>query len=113
MQHHHLHHHVPAGDLFFGGVTSLTLSLDKPVLVVLRDGRVLVGTLSSYDHFGSLVLESTKERISAGGKFADVYMGLYMVRGDNIVLLGDLVRWGINQSAAPPPSPPHHARRPM
>ncbi len=86
------HHHIPQQDLFFGGVTSLTLLLDKPILLILRDGRVLVGTLSSYDHFGSLVLESAKERISAGGKFADVYMGLYMIRGDNVVLLGELVR---------------------
>ena len=70
----------------------MTLSLDKSILAVLRDGRVLVGILSSYDHFGSLVLESTRERISAGGKFADVPMGLYMIRGDNIVLLGELVR---------------------
>ena len=80
-------------DLFFGGVTALAASLDQNIMLVLRDGKVLIGRLASHDQYGSIVLEAAKERISAGGKFAEVYMGLYMIRGENIVLLGELVRY--------------------
>ena len=60
------------------------------MLLVLRDGRLLVGTLSSYDQYGSIVLEGAKERISCGGKYADNEMGMYMIRGENIMLMGEL-----------------------
>ena len=80
----------PGPDVFFGGVSSLSEQLDKPVMLVLRDGRMLVGVLSSFDNFGSLVLERTRERHVAGGLVADVEMGVYLVRGENVALLGEI-----------------------
>ena len=77
-------------NVFFGGVTSLCESLDKSVMLVLRDGKVLIGTLTSYDQYGSIVLSNSKERLVAQNKFADVDMGLYMIRGENIMLLGEV-----------------------
>jgi len=77
-------------DVFFGGVTSLAEHLDRNIMLVLRDGRVLIGTLSSYDQYGSIVLSNSKERLVAKNKFADVDMGLYMIRGENIMLLGEV-----------------------
>ena len=164
----------------------------EPMLAVLRDGRHILGTLISYDHFGergscaasaaaagggggrrvaalaglawsstctapphrarhtrtarsratrvahasvchatppcagSLVLKNAHERHVAGGLFCDLPMGgVYMVRGENLALLGEVVsgraggsrrsrsaaaavvgglslRWG----PTPPPPPP-------
>ena len=42
-------------DEFFGGVTSLAEQLDKVVLLVIREGKHLIGMLTIYDKFGSLV----------------------------------------------------------
>ena len=91
------HHAAPPppdtpDDVFFGGVSALAEHLDRTMLLVLRDGRLLFGALSSYDQYGSVVLEGAKERLSAQGKFADIDMGLYMIRGENIMLMGELVR---------------------
>ena len=61
---------------------------------MLRDGRVLLGILASYDQYCSVVLERTRERHVAGGAYADVDMGLYLVRGESIALLGEVVRRG-------------------
>ena len=76
--------------VFFGGVSALAEHLDRALLLVLRDGRLLFGTLASYDQYGSIVVETAKERLTAQGKFADIDMGMYMIRGENIMLMGEL-----------------------
>ena len=105
------------GQPYLPGAASLCEELDKKILVVLRDGRHLVGVLRSFDQFSNLVLEQTYERViipgniklqlvlsfkklsfflyfsfnfSFLGKYCDVPLGLYIVRGDNIVLVGDI-----------------------
>jgi U6 snRNA-associated Sm-like protein LSm1 len=78
------------GETFYGGVTSLAEQLDKRVLVVLVDGRHVVGTLASYDQFGSLVLERSAERHFARGRFCDDEMGVYLVRGESVCLVGEI-----------------------
>jgi small nuclear ribonucleoprotein (snRNP)-like protein len=90
-------------------------------LIVLRDGRNLFGVLRSYDQYGkrqlydrrsearrkltsletsrfadplaNLVLESTIERIFHTHKpiYTDAYVGLFLIRGENVVLLGEVV----------------------
>ena len=75
---------------FLPGASSLIEQLDTRVLVILRDGRHLLGTLRSLDQFSNLVLEDTYERHIAGTKYADIYLGLYIVRGDSLVLLGQV-----------------------
>lgn len=67
-------------------------SLAEKMLVVLRDGRKIVGTLRSFDQFANIVLEEAVERIIVGSKFADAPLGLYVIRGENVVLLGQVVR---------------------
>ena len=99
---------VPFGYLppFLPGASSLVEQLDQKMLVVLRDGRHLVGTLRTFDQFSNMVLEDTSERrilvvpreknIEDGKKVeticyqADVELGLYVVRGDSVVLMGEL-----------------------
>jgi len=58
--------------------------------VVLRDGRHLVGTMRSFDQFSNFVLEDTFERHVAGDKYGDIPLGLYIIRGENVVLLGEI-----------------------
>ena len=76
---------------FLPGSVSLIEDLDTRVMVVLRDGRHLIGTLRSLDQFSNLVLEETVERHIVGNKFSDIYLGLYVVRGESLVLLGGMV----------------------
>eukprot|EP00603_Paraphysomonas_imperforata_P001354 CAMPEP_0114434180 /NCGR_PEP_ID=MMETSP0103-20121206/12117_1 /TAXON_ID=37642 ORGANISM="Paraphysomonas imperforata, Strain PA2" /NCGR_SAMPLE_ID=MMETSP0103 /ASSEMBLY_ACC=CAM_ASM_000201 /LENGTH=119 /DNA_ID=CAMNT_0001604037 /DNA_START=32 /DNA_END=391 /DNA_ORIENTATION=+ len=78
------------GDMYLPGAASLLEQLDKRILIVLRDGRHLVGMLRSFDQFLNLVIEDTSERILMPDSYCDVPLGLYIVRGDNIVLLGEI-----------------------
>jgi len=83
-------------------------------MVSLRDGRKLIGVLRSWDQFGTflfilsprshlhpslanLVLQSTIERIfipssspDKPGLFADQKRGTFLVRGENVLLLGEI-----------------------
>ncbi|KAA1468205.1 Sm-like ribonucleo protein [Dentipellis sp. KUC8613] len=69
---------------------SLVDCVDRKMLVVLRDGRKLHGVLRSYDQFANLVLEDTVERIYSGNAFAEKWCGLFLIRGENVVLLGEI-----------------------
>ena len=71
-------------------VASLVENLDKRLLVALRDGSNIIGTLRSFDQFANIVLESAVERIIVGKMFSDIPLGLYIVRGENVVLMGDV-----------------------
>ncbi|KAF4622846.1 hypothetical protein D9613_001844 [Agrocybe pediades] len=69
---------------------SLVDCVDRKMLVILRDGRKLHGVLRSYDQFANLVLEDTVERIYHGNAFAESWHGLFLIRGENVVLLGEI-----------------------
>ncbi|GMK56575.1 hypothetical protein CspeluHIS016_0304150 [Cutaneotrichosporon spelunceum] len=68
---------------------SLVDLVDKKVLVMLRDGRKLIGVLRSYDQFANFLLESTVERLHLGQEFADTDIVL-LIRGENVVALGEI-----------------------
>jgi len=76
--------------LYLPGAASLIEEIDKRVMIILRDGRHLVGRLRSFDQFMNLILEDTCERVLLPGRFCDVPLGLYIVRGDTIVLMGEI-----------------------
>lgn len=86
--------------------------------MLLRDGRKLLGTLRSFDQFGNVsfsfihfeydrkcspineitpvflanaVLEGACERVIVGDLYCDIPLGLYIIRGENVVLIGELV----------------------
>ncbi|KAF8642243.1 hypothetical protein AX16_009518 [Volvariella volvacea WC 439] len=69
---------------------SLMDCVDRKMLVILRDGTKLHGVLRSYDQFANLVLEDTVERIYHGSAFAEQWHGLYVIRGENVVLMGEI-----------------------
>ncbi|CAH9076935.1 unnamed protein product [Cuscuta europaea] len=70
--------------------TSLASYLDKKLLVLLRDGRKLIGILRSFDQFANAVLEGACERVIVGDIYCDLPLGLYIIRGENVVLIGEL-----------------------
>ena len=62
------------------------------LMVWLRDGRTLIGILRSIDQFANLVLHRTVERIHVGSKYGDLPVGVTIIRGENVILLGEIVR---------------------
>ncbi|KAJ5247473.1 Ribonucleoprotein LSM domain eukaryotic/archaea-type [Penicillium chermesinum] len=73
---------------------SLHQYINKKVLVLTVDGRTLVGTLLSTDQLTNLVLSGTVERIIRSPDddepSTEVEHGLYLIRGDNVVLCGEV-----------------------
>ena len=68
---------------------------DKKLLLVLRDGRKLLGVLRTWDQFANLVLTDTKERYyvttaSSRHLYCDIPRGTYLVRGENVLLIGEV-----------------------
>ena len=73
------------------------------MVVVLRDGKKIIGVLRSFDQYGmevqgfrtdcaaNLVLQDAIERIFVGDIYGDIYAGIYVIRGENVVLLGEIV----------------------
>ncbi|XP_021750038.1 sm-like protein LSM1B [Chenopodium quinoa] len=84
-------------DLFLS--TSLATYLDRKLLVLLRDGRKLLGILRSFDQFANVVLESACDRVIVGDLYCDIPLGLYIVRGENVVLIGELA---VGEEELPP-----------
>jgi len=72
--------------------TALSSYISKRVCIITTDGRTLVGTLESYDQQTNLILSGTVERIIRPADDEEesnsVEHGLYLVRGDNVVLVG-------------------------
>ncbi|KAJ9157330.1 hypothetical protein NKR23_g788 [Pleurostoma richardsiae] len=71
---------------------SLNSYMQKKVTIITADGRTLVGTLVSADQNTNLVLKSTVERVIRPSDdlepSAEVPLGLYIVRGDNVCIVG-------------------------
>uniref|UniRef100_A0A1B0FQB9 U6 snRNA-associated Sm-like protein LSm1 n=1 Tax=Glossina morsitans morsitans TaxID=37546 RepID=A0A1B0FQB9_GLOMM len=64
----------------------------EKLMVLLRDGRTLIGYLRSVDQFANLVLHRTIERIHVGNNYGDIERGVFIIRGENVVLLGEIDR---------------------
>ena len=72
------------------GAVSLYEHLDKYVLVCLRDGRHYRGYMRSYDQYANLVLDTAVERLILGYSFCDIPVGILAVRGENVMLMGEI-----------------------
>ncbi|KAI5855915.1 hypothetical protein BZA05DRAFT_390041 [Tricharina praecox] len=62
---------------------------DKKLMITLRDGKKMIGVLRAWDQ-ANLVIQNTTERIFAGGMYCDIPRGIYIVRGENVLLLGEI-----------------------
>lgn len=72
------------------GAASLYEQLDKMVLVCLRDGRNFLGWLRSFDQYANLTLDNTVERLTIDNMYADVGIGIFVIRGENVMMLGEV-----------------------
>ncbi|GAA5991275.1 hypothetical protein JCM10908_003235 [Rhodotorula pacifica] len=82
----------PLANLQFTTSGALIELVDKKVLVHLRDDRKLIGVLRSYDQYANLVLTQTIERLfhPPSRSYAQTERGVFLVRGENVVLLGEV-----------------------
>lgn len=74
------------------GKKSLLLEyVNKRVNVITNDGRNVTGTLRGFDQVCNVILEQSVERIFAiDAGVETVTLGLYVIRGDNIAVLGEI-----------------------
>ncbi|TKR65490.1 hypothetical protein L596_025886 [Steinernema carpocapsae] len=77
-------------DPYLPGAVSMLDQLDKRLMVVLRDGRTLVGFLRTIDQFANFVLGDTVERIHVDKFYGDIPRGVFLIRGENVALAGEM-----------------------
>ncbi|KAI5800015.1 hypothetical protein EDC01DRAFT_716553 [Geopyxis carbonaria] len=59
--------------------TQLLDLTDKKLLIALRDGRKLIGVLRAWD-----------QRLYCNDMYCDIPRGVFIVRGENVLLLGEI-----------------------
>ena len=70
--------------------SNLSTFVDKFVTIITTDGRLLVGYLRGYDQTTNLILSAAQERtISLDEPGTTENLGLYILRGDNVALVGE------------------------
>lgn len=63
----------------------------RVVLVITNDGRSIIGTLRGVDNVTNLLLTECKERVySETEPVQEVELGLFILRGDNCALVGQV-----------------------
>ncbi|ETN81470.1 hypothetical protein RB195_019060 [Necator americanus] len=77
-------------DPYLPGAISLFEQLDKKLVVVLRDGRKLIGYLRSIDQFANLILEDVVERTFVDKYYCDINQGFLLIRGENVEIAGEI-----------------------
>uniref|UniRef100_A0A914E0R7 U6 snRNA-associated Sm-like protein LSm1 n=1 Tax=Acrobeloides nanus TaxID=290746 RepID=A0A914E0R7_9BILA len=77
-------------DPYLPGAISLLEQIDKKLMVMLRDGKTLIGYLRTIDQFANLVLHETLERIHVDKFYGDIPRGIFLIRGENVVLAGEV-----------------------
>jgi len=72
-------------------MASLQGYVDRRVLLILQDGRAIVGVMAGFDQKSNVVLSDSKERVySIDESVEEIPLGLYLVKGDMIVLIGEI-----------------------
>ncbi|XP_066917655.1 U6 snRNA-associated Sm-like protein LSm8 [Clytia hemisphaerica] len=71
--------------------TTLESYTGHTVAVITQDGRMIVGTLKGFDQAVNLILDESHERVfSPESGVQQVVLGLYIVRGDNVAVIGEI-----------------------
>ncbi|AWO98330.1 hypothetical protein SMAX5B_018703 [Scophthalmus maximus] len=77
----------PAGTMS----TALESYINRTVAIVTSDGRMIVGTLKGFDQTINLILDESHERVFSSSQGVEqVVLGLYIVRGDNVAVIGEI-----------------------
>ncbi|CAN6643418.1 U6 snRNA-associated Sm-like protein LSm8 [Trichomonascus vanleenenianus] len=70
-------------------MSSLAGFVEKQVVVITTDGRMLVGKLMGFDQTTNLILAETQERVITPDEPTEtIEMGLYLIRGDTVAVCG-------------------------
>uniref|UniRef100_A0A8C2TP19 U6 snRNA-associated Sm-like protein LSm8 n=2 Tax=Coturnix japonica TaxID=93934 RepID=A0A8C2TP19_COTJA len=77
------------------GAAAMTSALEnyinRTVAVITSDGRMIVGTLKGFDQTINLILDESHERVFSSSQGVEqVVLGLYIVRGDNVAVIGEI-----------------------
>eukprot|EP01001_Neometanema_parovale_P000066 NODE_10067_length_611_cov_83.981557_g9793_i0.p1 GENE.NODE_10067_length_611_cov_83.981557_g9793_i0~~NODE_10067_length_611_cov_83.981557_g9793_i0.p1 ORF type:complete len:100 (-),score=6.47 NODE_10067_length_611_cov_83.981557_g9793_i0:245-544(-) len=65
--------------------------VDKLVSCLTNDGRHIVGTLKGFDQCVNIILVDSTERVySTSAGVEEVTLGLYLIRGDNLSVIGQI-----------------------
>ena len=78
----------------------------EPICVVTGDGRIITGIFVGHDQVQNVILNDAEEKVfSEDAPTETVELGLYVIRGDNVSLVGeyDAATW--NDLTAPPLPP--------
>lgn len=76
----------------------------EEITVITCDGRIIIGTLVGHDQVQNLVLNEAYERVySVEDDMEQVSLGLYVIRGDNVALIGDAKDWDDDLKVEPLP----------
>jgi len=71
--------------------SALETYVNHIVSVITSDGRIIVGTLKGFDQTINLVLDDSYERVySSTQGIEQVVLGLYIIRGDNVAVIGEI-----------------------
>lgn len=75
----------------------------EKLFIVTADGRTIVGTLLGNDQVQNLILNDAVERVhSADADVEEVPLGLYVIRGDNLCLVGEYDETKLNDAERVP-----------
>merc|ERR1712196_217592 len=70
---------------------NLAKLVNQMVSVITADGRNIVGNLKGYDQHLNIIIDECHERVySSVSGVEQVVLGLYIIRGDNIAVIGQL-----------------------
>ncbi|EFJ34241.1 hypothetical protein SELMODRAFT_83281, partial [Selaginella moellendorffii] len=65
--------------------------LAELISVITNDGRNIVGMLKGYDQATNLIIDESHERVYSTTTGVEQHvLGLYIIRGDNIAVVGEL-----------------------
>merc|ERR1712212_719921 len=71
--------------------TALESYINRTVAIITSDGRMIVGTLKGFDQTINLILDESHERVFSSSQGVEqVVLGLYIVRGDNVAVIGEI-----------------------
>ncbi|BBH04257.1 Pectin lyase-like superfamily protein [Prunus dulcis] len=63
----------------------------ETISVITNDGRNIVGVLKGFDQATNIILDESHERVfSTKEGVQQLVLGLYIIRGDNISIVGEL-----------------------
>eukprot|EP01025_Chloroclados_australasicus_P049261 TRINITY_DN559_c0_g2_i3.p2 TRINITY_DN559_c0_g2~~TRINITY_DN559_c0_g2_i3.p2 ORF type:complete len:170 (-),score=31.95 TRINITY_DN559_c0_g2_i3:187-642(-) len=64
--------------------------VDKKVIIVMRDGRTIIGLMRTFDQFNNVVVQDCFERIVVDKMYCDVNKGTQVFRGENVMIVGEI-----------------------